>query len=133
LVASRFFMNSSRVVNITVAKVFTPAAEIPNALRAAAAAEIERQNRQEGNASSAKYGPFIPRGGGMLTTIGGQQAFMLIADRQENLPDRSRQTYYIVWLQSENTLAEFSLHTAEFEIAVLRWQLDKALAQVHLP
>lgn len=103
-------------VQVEITKVFTSAAEVPEALQRAEGAEVERQE-------------FVVRGNGIQTLmIGGQHALSLVAGRREH-PD---QTYYTVWIQTENTLARFEI-SGSWSIAVARWRLDQFLSTVRLP
>jgi hypothetical protein len=73
------------------------------------------------------------RGNGVQTfLIGGQQALSCVADRANQPPDHPKVTFYIVLIQTENTLAKATFNTSQ-SFALMRWKIDQILSTIKLP
>jgi hypothetical protein len=96
-------------------KIYTMAAEIPQSLQHAL-------QRALNNSSGAGQALSVRSDGVRALLIGGQQALSCIADHGNTMR-------YIVLIQTENTLVQFSADIS----AVSRWKLDQILSAAKLP
>ena len=112
---------------LAITKIYTPAAEIPQSLQQTLHRELE------GLAGPGGSEKVDVRGNGVQTfLIGGQQALSCVADRANQPPDHPKVTFYIVLIQTENTLAKATFNTSQ-SFALMRWKIDQILSTIKLP
>jgi len=105
-------------VSVTVKKLYTPKAEIAQALQKTMA------DRTSYPAETERVRPASVE----AFEIGGQQALRCLVD----FTGRPPTTTYYVWIRSESTAVEFrAVITSEFP--VFRWKFDPVLATVKVP
>lgn len=125
-------MSNNCSISVEATKVYTPSADIPQSLQQAFQREL-RARSEEFSGNVRVPGTFDVRGNGVQTLlIGGQQALGCLADRAVDGPDHMKTTYYIVWIQTENTLLKVTTRFVS-DIAVWRWRVDQILSAVKLP
>jgi hypothetical protein len=105
-------------VNVTVRKLYTPKAEIAQAL-------------QKSMADGTKGNGETVRPESVETfEIGGQQALRCVVDTSDG--GRSITLYY-VWIRTESTSVLISAARSSSEFSVFRWRFDPVLATVKVP
>jgi hypothetical protein len=105
-------------VNVTVRKLYTPKAEIAQAL-------------QKSMADGTKGNGETVRPESVETfEIGGQQALRCVVDTSDG--GRSITLYY-VWIRTESTSVLISAARSSSDFAVFRWKFDPVLATVKVP
>jgi tetratricopeptide (TPR) repeat protein len=109
------FSVSDPCFSLAMTKIYTMAAEIPQSLQHAL-------QRALNNSSGAGQALSVRSDGVRALLIGGQQALSCIADHGNTMR-------YIVLIQTENTLVQFSADIS----AVSRWKLDQILSAAKLP
>jgi hypothetical protein len=113
---------------LEITKTYTPTAEIPQSLQ-----QTLHRKLLEGSVGPGGPEKVGVRANGIQTfLIGGQQALSCVADSAIQPPERPKSTFYIVLIQTENTLAEVTFSTTQ-SFAPVRWKLDQILSTVKLP
>ena len=116
--------NTSAFFQVSMTKVYTPAAEIAEALQQVIPDQVKRHQGSD----------FKVRPDSVQTRlVNGQQTLSYIADISENGPDKRKPTYYEVWVRTESTSIEFFTNSANGEFAVLRWWFEPVIDAVHIP
>lgn len=105
-------------VVVTVRKLYTPKAEIAQALQKAMAGRPTDSGQKE------RVRPEIVE----AFEIGGQQALRCVVVRGDG-----SYTNYYVWIRTESTAVEFRARWPADEFAVFRWKFDPVLATVNVP
>jgi hypothetical protein len=110
--------NTQQHVILNVRKLYTPKAEITQALQKTMA------DRTKGN------GEIVRPASVETFEHGGQQALRCVTDYKDN--NVSRATYY-VWVRTESTAVEFRADRLAPDLAIFRWQFDPVLATLKVP
>jgi hypothetical protein len=107
--------NRQQRVTVTVRKLYTPKAEIAQALQTAMAKRTKGDRVRPESVEAFE--------------IGGQQALRCLVEFTEGQPH----TLYYVWVRTESTAVEFRAGTPAGDFAVFRWKFDSVLATVKVP
>jgi hypothetical protein len=131
---SYYMVGSSGTVNVNsqrgnaffqvrLTKVYTPAAEIAEALKQVIPDQVKRHQ-----GTDFKVRPDSVQ----MRLVNGQQALSYIADVSENGPDRPKTIYYEVWIRTESTSLELFTNS-QGDFAVQRWFFEPVVDAVHVP
>ena len=107
-------------VRVTVRRIYTPKAEIAQALQKTMADRLKENDSVARPESVEAF------------EIGGQQALRCVAARKPAAGVTPLIEYY-VWIRTESTSVEFSAYRSPSAFAVFRWRFDPALATVKVP
>jgi hypothetical protein len=123
----------NRPLHVTIHKIYTPPAEIAQALQRAMAEEIDEHAWNPDLAYKVRAGTLQTR------LIGGQQALSCLLDHQDGPltpPESSKEnlrTTYAVWIGKENAIVELWGEVARSQVGTFRWRFDPIIDAVRIP
>ena len=134
LVSAYFTGLYNRPLHVTIHKIYTPPAEIAQALQRAMAEEIDEHAWNPDLAYKVRAGTLQTR------SIGGQQALSCLLDHQdgpltpmESSKEGVLRTTYAVWIGKENAIVELWGEVARSQVGTFRWRFDPIIDAVRIP